>query len=67
MDFGAKVELKEEAQQAYKQSPFQEDVAADSVASQLRDAGIKVKRTILPGATFWNDWISSSLVHPFCT
>ncbi|HBM38510.1 MAG TPA: diguanylate cyclase, partial [Sulfitobacter sp.] len=20
------------------------------------DAGIKVKRTILPGSTFWNDW-----------
>ena len=28
----------------------------DSVAAQLRDAGIKVKRTILPGNTFWNDW-----------
>ena len=28
----------------------------DSVASQMRDAGISVKRTILPGATFWNDW-----------
>ncbi|APE44577.1 diguanylate cyclase [Sulfitobacter alexandrii] len=28
----------------------------DSVASQLRDAGINIKRTVLPGATFWNDW-----------
>lgn len=28
----------------------------DAVAAQLRDAGFKVKRTILPGATFWNDW-----------
>jgi peptide/nickel transport system substrate-binding protein len=28
----------------------------DSVAAQLRDAGIKVKRTIMPGSTFWNDW-----------
>lgn len=28
----------------------------DAVADQLRDAGIKVKRTILPGSTFWNDW-----------
>lgn len=28
----------------------------DAVASQLRDAGIRVKRTILPGSTFWNDW-----------
>jgi peptide/nickel transport system substrate-binding protein len=28
----------------------------DAVAAQLRAAGIKVKRTILPGSTFWNDW-----------
>jgi len=28
----------------------------DAVAQQLRDAGINVKRTILPGSTFWNDW-----------
>lgn len=28
----------------------------DAVAAQLRDAGINIKRTILPGATFWNDW-----------
>lgn len=28
----------------------------DAVAAQMRDAGIKVKRTILPGSTFWNDW-----------
>lgn len=28
----------------------------DAVAAQLRDAGIKVKRTIIPGTTFWNDW-----------
>ena len=28
----------------------------DAVADQLRKAGIKVKRTILPGSTFWNDW-----------
>jgi peptide/nickel transport system substrate-binding protein len=29
---------------------------SDAVAAQLRDAGIPVRRTILPGATFWNDW-----------
>lgn len=29
---------------------------ADAVAAQLRDAGIRVKRTVLPGSTFWNDW-----------
>lgn len=28
----------------------------DAVAAQVRDAGIRIKRTILPGATFWNDW-----------
>ena len=28
----------------------------DAVAGQIRDAGIKIKRTILPGSTFWNDW-----------
>jgi peptide/nickel transport system substrate-binding protein len=28
----------------------------DAIAAQVRDAGIRVKRTILPGATFWNDW-----------
>lgn len=28
----------------------------DAVAAQLRDAGIQVERTILPGSTFWNDW-----------
>lgn len=29
---------------------------ADAVAGQLREAGIKVKRTVLPASTFWNDW-----------
>jgi len=28
----------------------------DAIAAQLRDAGIKIKRTVLPGSTFWNDW-----------
>ncbi len=28
----------------------------DVVAAQMRDAGLNVKRTILPGATFWDDW-----------
>jgi peptide/nickel transport system substrate-binding protein len=30
--------------------------SCNAVAAQVRDAGIRVKRTILPGATFWNDW-----------
>lgn len=29
---------------------------ADAVAAQLRDAGIPVKRTIIPSSTFWNNW-----------
>ena len=33
----------------------------DAVAAQLRDAGIPVSRTIIPGSTFWNDWAS----YPF--
>ena len=28
----------------------------DAAAAMLRDAGIIVKRTVLPGSTFWNDW-----------
>ncbi len=33
----------------------------DAVAAQIRDAGINIRRTILPGSTFWNDWMS----YPF--
>ena len=29
----------------------------DAVADMLRKAGINVKRTVLPGSTFWNDWV----------
>ncbi|MDZ4095240.1 MAG: ABC transporter substrate-binding protein [Paracoccaceae bacterium] len=37
--------------------------AADVIAAQLRDAGVTIKRTILPGSTFWNDWTK----YPFST
>jgi peptide/nickel transport system substrate-binding protein len=30
--------------------------SCDAIAGQLRDAGIKVKRTIIPAASFWSDW-----------
>lgn len=33
----------------------------DAVAAQIRDAGIKIKRTVLPGSTYWNDWLK----YPF--
>ncbi len=36
---------------------------SDAVAAQRRDAGIPVRRTVLPGATFWNDWTG----YPFST
>jgi peptide/nickel transport system substrate-binding protein len=28
----------------------------DAAAAMMRDAGINVTRTVLPGSTFWNDW-----------
>ncbi len=34
---------------------YQRDTC-DAVAAMLRDAGIPVRRTILPGSTYWNDW-----------
>jgi peptide/nickel transport system substrate-binding protein len=35
--------------------------SCDAVAAQIRDAGINIKRTTLPGSTFWNDWLK----YPF--
>ncbi|QQA44537.1 ABC transporter substrate-binding protein [Pelagovum pacificum] len=29
---------------------------ADACAAQIRDAGINIERTVMPGSTFWNDW-----------
>ena len=28
----------------------------DAIAAQMREVGFKVKRTVLPGSSFWNDW-----------
>jgi len=33
----------------------------DAIAAQIREAGFKVKREVLPGSTFWNDWMK----YPF--
>ena len=33
-----------------------EAATTDAVAAQLRDAGAIIKRTVMPGSTFWNDW-----------
>ncbi len=29
---------------------------ADVIAAQCREAGFKIKRTVIPGSSFWNDW-----------
>ena len=28
----------------------------DVIAEHCREAGFKVKRTVIPGSSFWNDW-----------
>ena len=35
----------------------------DAIAAQLRDAGFNIKRTIIPGSSFWNNWTK----YPFST
>lgn len=62
----AKALMEEAGMADYEHELFSIDDAwrkdtTDAVAAQLRDAGIKVKRTILPGSTFWNDWVK----YPF--
>ncbi len=37
--------------------------SSDVVAQQMRDAGFKVKRTVIPETAFWNDWTK----YPFAT
>ncbi|MFK7751528.1 MAG: ABC transporter substrate-binding protein [Sedimentitalea sp.] len=58
---GAMALLKEAGMEDYEHELLSIDDAwrkdtTDAMAAQLRDAGIKVKRTVLPGSTFWNDW-----------
>ncbi|MFC3614896.1 ABC transporter substrate-binding protein [Lutimaribacter marinistellae] len=38
-------------------------VTTDAIGAQLRDAGFNVKRTVIPGSSFWNDWTK----YPFST
>ncbi|MBO6559618.1 MAG: ABC transporter substrate-binding protein [Nisaea sp.] len=35
----------------------------DAIAAQIRDAGIMIKRTIIPSSSFWNNWTK----YPFST
>ncbi|PZN59394.1 MAG: diguanylate cyclase [Proteobacteria bacterium] len=58
---GAKKLLAEAGQQDFEhelitiEDDWQKNTG-DAIAAQLREAGIKVKRTVLPGSSFWNDW-----------
>ena len=36
---------------------------ADAAAAMIREAGINVKRTVIPSSSFWNDWTK----YPFST
>lgn len=31
-------------------------VTTDAIGAQLREAGFNIKRTVIPGSSFWNDW-----------
>ena len=58
---GAKRLLAEAGQAAFEHDLITvegdwEKNTGDAVAAQLREAGIKVKRTVLPASTYFNDW-----------
>ena len=38
-------------------------VTSDAIGAQLRQAGFNLKRTVIPGSSFWNDWTK----YPFST
>lgn len=62
----AKALMEEAGMGDYEHELFSVDDAwrkdtTDAVAAQLRDAGIKVRRTILPASTYGNDWLK----YPF--
>ncbi len=38
-------------------------VTTDAIGAQLRQAGFNLKRTVIPGSSFWNDWTK----YPFST
>ncbi|OED42592.1 diguanylate cyclase [Chromatiales bacterium (ex Bugula neritina AB1)] len=58
---GAMALLKEAGMEEYEHELISIDDdwrkgTTDAMAAQLRRAGIKVKRTVIPGSSFWNDW-----------
>jgi len=38
-------------------------VTSDAIGAMLREAGFNIKRTVIPGSSFWNDWTK----YPFST
>lgn len=57
----AKALMEEAGQQDFEHELISTDEewhknTGDVIATQMREAGFKVKRTVLPGSTFWNDW-----------
>lgn len=38
-------------------------VTSDAIGAMLREAGFNLKRTVIPGSSFWNDWTK----YPFST
>ena len=38
-------------------------VTTDAIGAMLREAGFNIKRTVIPGSSFWNDWTK----YPFST
>ncbi|QKD02039.1 ABC transporter substrate-binding protein [Mesorhizobium loti] len=57
----AKALMRETGQQDFEHDLISSDDdwhrdTADAIAGQLREAGFKVKRTVLPVSTFWGNW-----------
>jgi peptide/nickel transport system substrate-binding protein len=38
-------------------------ITTDAIGAMLREAGFNIKRTVIPGSSFWNDWTK----YPFST
>ena len=58
---GAKKLIEETGQSGFEHELITTDEdwhknTGDAIAAQIREAGMKVKRTVIPGSSFWNDW-----------
>lgn len=57
----AKALMEEAGQMDYEHELISVDddyrrLTADAIAGQMREAGFKVRRTVMPGSTFWKGW-----------